>query len=369
VPYPYIHQVTGWPNFFWDHKRLEQLLAAVRHQQGRFLGRMEHLGFNLRAEAQLKTATLEILKSSEIEGELLHPEQVRSSVARRLGMDVAGLIQADRHVEGIVEMMMDATQQFETALTKERLFDWHAALFPTGRSGMSKIVVAGWRDDKSGPMQVVSGPMGRERVHFEAPAANRLEVEMAAFLDWFNSEWNIDPVLKAAVAHLWFVTIHPLDDGNGRIARAIADLQLARADGSSQRFYSMSAQIQKERKAYYEILERTQQGELDITAWLDWFLNCLDRALQATDETIGVVLSKAAFWDAYKEEEFNDRQRLMLNKLLDGFDGKLNTSKWAKIAKCSQDTALRDIQDLINRNVLVKEELGGRSTSYALFRF
>lgn len=281
-------------------------------------------------------------------------------------MDIAGLIQADRHVEGIVEMMMDATQQFETALTKERLFDWHAALFPTGRSGMSKIVVAGWRDDKSGPMQVVSGPMGRERVHFEAPTANRLEAEMIAFLDWFNNEWNIDPVLKAAVAHLWFVTIHPFDDGNGRIARAIADLQLARADGSQQRFYSMSAQIQKERKAYYEILERTQQGELDITAWLDWFLNCLDRALQATDETIGVVLRKAAFWDANKDQQFNDRQNVMLNKLLDGFDGKFNTSKWAKIAKCSQDTALRDIQDLINRKILEKEDLGGRSTSYVL---
>ena len=343
------------------------LLAEVRHRQGRLLGKMENLGFSLQAEASLHTLTLDVLKSSEIEGELLDAEQVRSSIARRLGMDIAGLVPADRHVEGIVEMMLDATQQYQQPLSEDRLFGWHAALFPTGRSGMHKIVVGAWRDNKNDdPMQVVSGAMGKEKVHFEAPEADRLNTEMNQFINWFNEDHGMDAVLKAAIAHLWFVTIHPFDDGNGRIARAIADMQLARADGTPQRFYSMSAQIRKERKEYYNILEDTQKGSLDITRWLTWFLQCLDRAIAATDETLGGVLRKAKFWENHAATILNERQRTMLNKLLDGFDGKLNTSKWAKITKTSQDTALRDIQDLIDKQVLTKETGGGRSTSYTL---
>ena len=362
----YIYHHQDWPLFHWKQEALIAPLAAVRHRQGRFLGRIEALGFDLQAEAQLQTLTLDILKSNEIEGEFLNPEQVRSSVARRLGMDIGGLIPADRHVEGTVEMMLDATQNFLQPLTKERLFDWHAALFPTGRSGMHKITVGAWRDNLKGPMQVVSGPLGREQVHFEAPEAGMLETEMAQFLEWFNSETALDPVLKAAIAHLWFVTIHPFDDGNGRIGRAIIDLQLARADGSRQRFYSMSAQIQRERKMYYAMLESTQKAQLDITAWLEWFIQCLNSALTAMDEILGKVMQKARFWDAHAISQFNNRQRLMLNKLLDGFEGNLTSSKWAKIAKCSQDTALRDIQNLVDTAVLRKEDAGGRSTKYVL---
>ena len=328
---------------------------------------MEALGFKLRNEATLQTLTLDVLKSSEIEGEVLNPDQVRSSIARRLGMDIAGLVPADRHVEGIVEMMLDATQHYQKELTAERLFAWHAAMFPTGRSGMQKIKVGAWRDNtKEYPMQVVSGPMGKERVHYEAPDAEILKKEMKTFLNWFNQTPDIDPVLKAGVAHLWFVTIHPFDDGNGRIARAIADMQLARSDESKQRFYSMSAQIRKERNEYYDILEATQKGTLDITAWLEWFFTCLDRALTASDETLEGVMKKAKFWEAYSGSRFNERQQLMLNKLLDHFDGKLTSSKWAKMAKCSHDTALRDIQDLVSQNVLVKDPAGGRSTNYLL---
>lgn len=363
----YIHQQKDWPHFTWDEKRLLQLLAEVRHKQGRLLGQMEGLGFNLQTEATLQTLTLDVLKSSEIEGEILDADQVRSSIARRLGMDVAGLVQADRNVEGVVEMMLDATQNYGAELTEDRLFGWHASLFPTGRSGMNKIVVGAWRDnEKNDPMQVVSGAMERENVHFQAPDAEVLSDEMKAFLKWFNSEKNIDPVIKAALAHLWFVTIHPFDDGNGRIARAIADMQLARSDGSNQRFYSMSAQIRKERNSYYHVLEDTQKDSLDITNWLEWFLGCLHRALFATDETLAVVMQKAKFWDKYPMANFNDRQNLMLNKLLDGFVGKLTSSKWAIIAKCSSDTAVRDINDLLNRNILAKEAGGGRSTSYIL---
>lgn len=363
----YIYQLPNWPEFHWNQNKLTQLLAEVRHRQGRLLGRMEGLGFDLQAEATLQTLTLDVLKSSEIEGELLDREQVRSSIARRLGMDIAGLVPADRHVEGVVEMMLDATQNYTGELTDERLFGWHAALFPTGRSGMHKIVVGAWRNNtKDDPMQVVSGPMGKERVHYEAPGADVLDREMKRFCDWFNKECSIDPVVKAAVAHLWFVTIHPFDDGNGRMARAIADMQLARADGTPQRFYSMSAQIRKERAAYYTVLEETQKGSLDITRWLEWFLGCLDRAIAATDETLAGVLKKARFWDRHAESSLNHRQVLLLNKLLNGFEGKLTSSKWAKIAKCSQDTALRDIQNLVDRNILVKESSGGRSTSYIL---
>jgi Fic family protein len=363
----YIHQLPGWPNLTWSEEIIISLLSSVRHRQGRLLGKMESLGFSLQAEASLETLTLDVLKSSEIEGELLNPEEVRSSIARRLGIDIGGLIPADRHVEGIVEMTLDATQHFSEPLSEERLFGWHAALFPTGRSGMHKIVVGAWRDNaKDDPMQVVSGPAGREKVHFEAPEANRLPEEMDKFIHWFNERQSIDPVIKAAIAHFWFVTIHPFDDGNGRIARAIADMQLARADGTHQRFYSMSAQIRKERKEYYDMLESTQKGDLDITPWLVWFLNCLDRAIVSTEETLSRVLKKSRFWEAHRETILNERQRLMLNKLLDGFEGKLNTSKWAKIAKTSQDTALRDIYDLIEKKILEKEPGGGRSTAYVL---
>ncbi|MBZ5859608.1 Fic family protein [Flavihumibacter profundi] len=359
----YIHQRPDWPRFNWQQDKIAPLLTEVRHRQGR----MEALGFNLQAEASLQTLTLDVLKSSEIEGELLNAEQVRSSIARRLGMDIAGLVPADRHVEGIVEMMLDATQQYQKVLSDDRLFGWHAALFPTGRTGMHKIVVGAWRDNTKGdPMQVVSGAMGKEKVHFEAPEADRLPKEMDQFIHWFNEDSEMDGVIKAAIAHFWFVTIHPFDDGNGRIARVIADMQLARADGSSQRFYSMSAQIRKERKEYYEILESTQKGSMDITNWLSWFLHCLDRAIGATDETLAVVLQKARFWEKHAHVALNDRQRLMLNKLLDGFDGKLNTSKWAKLTKTSPDTALRDIQDLMGKQILKKEPGGSRSTSYTI---
>lgn len=362
----YIYQYADWPEFNWNHKEQEQLLAAIRYKQGKYIGQMESLGFKLRSEAVLKTLTLDILKSNEIEGELLSPDKVRSSIARRLGMDIAGLVPSDRNIDGVVEMILDATQKFEDKLTKERLFGWHSALFPTGFSGMYKITVGQWRIDDKGPMQVVSGAIGREKVHFEAPKSNVLEKEMTLFLKWFNEETKIDPVLKAAIAHLWFITIHPFDDGNGRIARAISDMQLARADESSQRFYSMSAQIQKERKVYYDILESTQKDDLDISNWLNWFLHCLDRALDATSNELVSVIEKAKFWDVHRETILNKRQNLMLNKILDGFEGKLTSSKWAKIAKCSPDTGLRDIQELIDKGILVKMGAGGRSTSYGL---
>lgn len=363
----YIHQLRQWPDFQWNKGEIGQLLAAVRHRQGRLLGRMEGLGFNLQTEANLETLTLDVLKSSEIEGEILNPDQVRSSIAQRLGIDIAGLIPADRNVEGVVDMMLDATQLYDTPLTADRLFGWHAAMFPTGYSGTHKIITGYWRDNNTDdPMQVVSGAMGREKVHFQAPDADKLDMEMTRFLNWFNTPSETDPVIKAAIAHLWFVTIHPFDDGNGRIARAIADMQLARADETFQRFYSMSAQIRIERNAYYDILESTQKGTLDITEWVTWFLQCLDRALTATASTLAIVIRKAKCWEHPSTQHLNDRQRLMLNKLLDGFEGKLTSSKWAKIVKCSQDTAIRDIQDLIDRNVLVKEPAGGRSTSYLL---
>lgn len=362
----YIHELPGWPGFQWDQKKLAGPLAALRHRQGRLIGRMETLGFSLRAEATLQTLTLDVLKSSEIEGEILDRDHVRSSIARRLGMDIGGVAAVDRSVEGVVEMMLDATQNYGASLTAERLFGWHASLFPSGYTGIRKIAVGRWRDDSKGPMQVVSGPIGRERVHFLAPAAKRLKKEMAAFLKWFNGTDDTDPVLRAGLAHLWFVTIHPFDDGNGRIARAIADMALARSEENSQRFYSMSAQIRIERKDYYDMLEKIQKGNLDVTPWLEWFLDCLNRAFDATEKTLGSVLRKARFWEAHANTPLNDRQRLMLNKLLDGFEGKLTSSKWAKIAKSSQDTALRDISDLVERGILTRDAGGGRSTSYSL---
>jgi Fic family protein len=362
----YIYERSDWPDFRWNHEALAQQLAAVRHRQGRVIGRMQALGFPLREEAVLKTLTEDVLKSSEIEGEILDKDQVRSSIARRLGMEAGALPPADRNVDGVVEMMLDATQKFKERLTDERLFGWHAALFPTGRSGLSRIIVGTWRDGKSGPMQVVSGPYGREKVHYEAPAASRLDAEMKSFLDWFNADDDIDPVIKAALAHLWFVTIHPFADGNGRIARAVADMSLARSENSAQRFYSMSAQIQQERKDYYDILETTQKGDLDITRWLAWFLGCLDRAFGGAEKTLAAVFRKAEFWKKHAAVPLNERQRDMLNRLLNGFEGKLTSSKWAKIEKCSPDTALRDINELVDRGILAKDDRGGRSTSYSL---
>lgn len=362
----YIHQLPKWPEFTWDSALLAPLLAAVRHKQGRLLGRMEGLGFDERREASLDTLIRDVVKSSAIEGETLDPEEVRSSIARRLGLDVAGLPPASRNVDGIVEMMLDATQQFERSLTEARLFGWHAAMFPTGHSGMFKIAVGAWRRSEAGPMQVVSGPIGKERVHFEAPEAQRLGGEMKKFLDWFESDSSMDKVLRAGIAHLWFVTIHPFEDGNGRIARSIADMALARSDGSRERFYSMSAQIEKERKEYYLRLERQQRGNLDITPWLEWFLACLDRAIDAADEALSAVMYKARLWNRINRSPVNDRQRIVINRLLSNFEGMLNTSKYAKLAKCSTDTALRDIQELLDRGILVRNEAGGRSTSYRL---
>ena len=367
-PQAYIHELKGWPGFRWDHERLSARLVDVRHRQGRLIGRMEGLGFQLRTEAVLDTLTEDVLKSSEIEGEKLDRDQVRSSIARRLGIEIGGLTPADRDVEGVVEMILDATQHYDGPLTARRLFAWHAALFPTGRSGMAKIRVGAWRDDKTGPMQVVSGAIGKGRVHYEAPVAERLRHEMQKFLEWFETEKSTDPVLKAGVAHLWFVTIHPFDDGNGRIARAIADMALARSERSPQRFYSMSAQIRQERKAYYEILEATQKGKLDITPWLEWFLDCLGRAFERAETILAAVLKKARFWEKHVATIFNDRQRRIVNQLLNGFEGKLTSSKWAKLARCSHDTALRDIEDLVGKGVLKKDEAGGRSTSYSFAR-
>ncbi len=362
----YMHERPEWPKFRWDKEALADQLAAVRHRQGRLIGRMESLGFSLRGEAVLQTLTRDVLTSSEIEGEILDPAQVRSSIARRLGMDIAGLVPADRDVEGVVEMMLDATQQFDEPLTDERLFAWHASLFPTGRSGMTRIRVGAWRDESAGPMQVVSGPFGKGKVHYQAPDARRLDREMKLFLEWFSAEQKIDPVLKSGIAHLWFVSIHPFDDGNGRIARAIADMVLARSEGSSQRFYSMSAQIRQERNVYYKVLEAVQKGDLDITEWLRWYLDCLDRAIEGADEILANVLKKARFWDCHANVTFNDRQKDILMRLLEGFKGKLTTSKYAKIEKCSQDTALRDIKELLELGILQKDTGGGRSTSYSL---
>jgi Fic family protein len=365
----YIYDLPDWPRFHWKLERLSELLGEMRLRQGVLIGRMQSLGFPLRAEAVLQTLTDDVLKSSEIEGEVLDRSQVRSSIARRLGIDIGGLTAADRHVEGVVEMMLDATQRYAEPLTRERLFAWHAALFPTGRSGMARITVGGWRSDASGAMRVVSGAFGKERVHYEAPGAGRLDKEMKRFLAWFNRDSGMDLVLKAGTAHLWFLTIHPFDDGNGRIARAIADMLLARSERSAQRFYSMSAQIREERKAYYAILESRQKGTLDITRWLEWFLECLGRAIARAETTLAAILGKARFWEVQAGVVLNDRQRRIVNQLLDGFEGKLTSSKWAKLARCSQDTALRDIEDLVREGILIKDAAGGRSTSYSLARF
>jgi Fic family protein len=364
----YIHEQANWPKLTWDDAKLSALLADVRHRQGRLLGRMEGMGFRLRSEAQLSTLTEDVVKSSAIEGERLNEEEVRSSLARRLGIEYAGTALPSRNVEGVVEMMLDATQNHDQRLTDDRLFGWHAALFPTGRSGTQRIAVGAWRSAAAGPMQVVSGPMGREKIHFEAPSAERVNHEMTTFLNWFESKElpGTDPVIKAGLAHFWFVTIHPFEDGNGRIGRAIADLCLARADATAARFYSMSSQMEAERNDYYHQLESAQRGELDVTLWLHWFLECLGRAVSKAEATLSGVLRKASVWEKVNQQPVNDRQRTILNKLLDGFEGNLTSSKYAKLAKCSEDTALRDIRALVECGVLIKTDAGGRSTSYTL---
>ncbi|MES2628231.1 MAG: Fic family protein [Bacteroidota bacterium] len=362
----YIYHHKNWPAFSWDSEEVLSLLSKVKFAEGKLSGKMFMLGFHSQDEALLQTLTQEVLKTSSIEGEVLDNDQVRSSVARKLGMDVFGLVPSDRNVDGVVDMIYDATKNHRLPLSKKRLSDWHHALFPTGRSGLYEINTGKWRDDKTGPMQVVSGAMGRERVHFQAPAAAVIENEMKQFLKWFEQEQQLDPVLKSAVSHLWFVTIHPFDDGNGRIARALADMQLTRADGNFPRYYSMSAQIRKERNQYYSMLEKTQRGDLDITDWISWYLKCLHSAILAADTLLAGVLAKANFWIRHRYENFNERQLMMINRLFDGFEGKLTSTKWSKIARCSSDTALRDIQDLVAKGVLCKEEAGGRSTAYEL---
>lgn len=362
----YIWQANDWPSWRYDLATLAGSMAQVSRAQGLLMGRLADVGMALRDQASLVTLTEDVVKTSEIEGETLNVESVRSSIARRLGVDIGALAPVDRHVEGVVEMVLDVTANCQAPVTRERLFGWHAALFPTGYSGLSRINVGAWRDDAGGPMQVVSGPVGRQRVHFEAPPADRLQTETSRFLDWVNGTSNELPLIKAGLGHLWLITLHPFDDGNGRIARAIGDLLLARADGSTQRFYSLSAQLQRERKAYYDILERTQKQSMDVTEWLAWFLDALHRAVGQAQHTLDAVLMKARFWQRWATTPLNERQVKLLNRLLDGFEGKLTSSKWAAIAKCSPDTALRDITDLLARDVLQKSDAGGRSTSYEL---
>jgi Fic family protein len=364
----YIYQQEDWPNFKWDSKEIILPLSRVRHLQGKLIGKMEALGYKLKNEAVLETLTLEVIKSSEIEGQILDLHQVRSSIARRLGIKVSGLVPSDRNVDGVVDMMIDATQNFNKPITIDRLFGWHSALFPSGRSGMYRIIVGNWRDDSTGPMQVVSGAMGKEKVNYQAPPAGDIKKEIKTFLSWFNKESGEDLLIKSALAHFWFVTIHPFEDGNGRIARALSDMLLTKSDGSPQRFYSMSSQIRVERKEYYNILEKTQKGFLDITQWLIWYLHCLENALNSSDIILSKVLYKHKFWTKHASEVLNNRQILLINKLLDDFTGVLTTSKWSKIAKCSQDTALRDIQDLLDKKILQKNPSGGRSTNYSLIK-
>ena len=362
----FLYNNQNWPIFRWNSEKLLPLLSYVRNRQGKLIGKMGVLGFELRNEANLEILTLDIIKSTEIEGETLDREQVRSSIARRLGLEISGLVYSERNVDGIVDLMLDATKNYDKELNKERLFSWHAALFPTGQSGLYKIITGNWRDDSTGPMQVVSGAMGKEKVHYQAPPAVVLENEMRIFFDWFNLEQNTDFVIKAAIAHLWFVTLHPFEDGNGRISRALSDMLLARSDEQSYRFYSMSTQIRKERNSYYNILEKTQKGDLDITVWLEWFLNSLLHAIENSEKLLEKIIYKHSFWLKNSKVTINERQRKILNMLMDDFEGKLNTTKWAKIGKCSQDTALRDIQDLIEKGIMVKSEQGGRSTNYEI---
>ena len=362
----YIWEQPEWPRSTWDDGRLLELLAAARLKQGRLLGSMARLGFDLKLEAQLEALTEDVIKSSEIEGEVLDRDSVRSSIARRLGVPAAAVAPADRRTEGVVEMMLDATENYEALLTPERLFGWQAALFPTGYSGLHRVKTGAWRDDAEGPMQVVSGPIGRQRVHYQAPPAQQLDAEMQAFLDWFNRRGEPEGLLRAGLAHLWFVTIHPFEDGNGRVARAIADQALAQSEDSGQRFYSMSSQIRKERSDYYDRLERSQKGALDVTDWLVWFLDCLSRAIDGAEAACANVLRKADFWQRYAREPFNKRQKTVLNRFLDGFEGKLTARKWAAIGKCSIPTAQRDINELVARSILRRNPGGSKNTSYDL---
>jgi len=362
----YIHEIKKWPILTWDKEHLGILLAEVRHSQGLLLGKMSGLGFASREKSSMEILTQDVIHTSEIEGEKLNRDSVRSSLARRLGMEIAKVTPVDRHIDGMVEVLLDATKRYREPLTEKRLYRWHASLFPTGWSGMSRIAVGKWRAEKSGDMQVVSGLPGRQRIHFEAPEFGRVKSEMKSFISWFNQDEAIDPVIKSALAHFRFVTIHPFDDGNGRIARALADILLARSDGSEQRFYSMSTQIQRERSDYYRILETCQKGSLDISAWIEWYLRCMNRAIKASDEMLKAVMDKAEFWKRHSGKSFNNRQSEMLNRILDGFNGKLTSTKWAVLMKCSQDTALRDITELIDRGILEKEPAGGRSSSYCL---
>ena len=362
----YIYQHKGWTNFKWKDKAINTIFGEVRNLQGKISGQMNALVFSAKEEATLTTLTLDVVKSSEIEGEQLNYEQVRSSIARRLGINIAGLVPSNRNIEGIVDMMLNATRNYQDPLTEERLYGWHSALFPTGHSGMYKIETGCYR---TGEMQIVSGAMGKEKIHYEAVAPGLVKTEMDKFLNWFNDNVKTDPVLKAAIAHFWFIIIHPFDDGNGRVARAISDMLLTRAENSPERFYSMSGQILVERKRYYEVLQKVQHSNGDITEWLDWFLHCLKKALLETENTLQKILRKAEFWKIHEKTPLNERQRLILNKLLDGFAGKLKSSKWAKIAKCSADTALRDIKDLINKGIVQQEQGGGRSTNYELKEF
>jgi Fic family protein len=378
----YIYEYNNWTKFTWNEAAINAIFGEVRNLQGRIVGHMNILGFAAKEEAALTTLTLDVIKSSEIEGEKLNFEQVRSSIARKLGINIGGLVPTNRNIDGIVEMLIDATHSYQMPLTNKRLFGWHAALFPTGHSGINTIEVGRYR---TGEMQIVSGAMGKERVHFEAIPAKKVKAEMELFLCWFNEKYKnykniksykktqklnaLDPVLKAAIAHFWFIIIHPFDDGNGRIARAISDLMLSRSDQTTERYYSLSSQILVERKQYYEILQKVQHSKGDITAWLDWFLHCLKNALLTTETTLNKILWKTSFWKIHENTDFNARQRLMLNKILDGFDGKLQSSKWAKITKCSPDTALRDIKELIEKGILKQEKQGGRSTNYELEDF
>ena len=363
----YIHELKDWTAFTWDELAVLKRLVELKSAHGFLLGKVEGLGFSLKTETSLNNLVYDVTKTSEIEGEFLDKDQVRSSIARKLGLDIAGLVPSDRNVDGVVEMMLDATQNYSKRLTMKRLFGWHASLFPTGYSGLYKIEVGKWRTNSpDDPMQVVSGAIGKEVVHFEAPTSERVSKEMKAFIDWVNRSNEHDPIIKAAIAHLWFVTIHPFDDGNGRIARGVADMLLARADQTSQRFYSMSTAIREQRKKYYQVLEKTQKSDLDITEWLMWFLECLEQAFENTNETLSATLQKAKFWEKHGSTPFNGRQSKMVNKLFDGFFGVLTSSKWAKMCKCSQDTANRDINDLLKKGVLMKGEGGGRSTTYKL---
>jgi Fic family protein len=362
----YIHERKEWPDFTWDEAGLSMLLAEARHEQGLLLGRMAALRFEMREEASVLVLIQDAVNTSEIEGEILNPRSVRSSIAKKLGLEDANPTPSDRNVDGLVEVLLDATRKCDQPLSEDRLLGWHAALFPTGRSGMKRIAAGEWRNDETGPMQVISGPLGREKVHFQAPGHERLADEMKRFLSWFNASDKLDSVIQSALSHFYFVTIHPFDDGNGRVARAIGDMQLARADKTDLRFYSMSSQIQKEKKLYYKTLEECQKGTLDLSVWIDWYLNCFFRAIKGTQTILESTLKKGSFWKEHADKTFNSRQREMLNRLLDGFEGKMTSSKWAKITKCSQDTAQRDINDLIKGGIFEKEEAGGRSTSYRL---